>query len=51
MENYKIIQILESTNSRIEKERIVLNEMNNHNDTFFKGMELAYNKLITFGVN
>ncbi len=50
MENYKIIQILESTNSRIEKERIVLNEMNNHNDTFFKGMELAYNKLITFGV-
>ena len=50
MENYKIIQMLESTNSRIEKESIILNEMKNQNHTFFKGMELAYNKLITFGV-
>ncbi len=50
MENFKLIQRLESTNSRISKEEILLNEMKNKNDIFFKGMELAYNKLLTFGI-
>ncbi len=50
MENSKIIKKLESTNSRISKEEIILNEMKNNNQVFFKGMELAYNKLLTFGV-
>ncbi len=50
MENFKLIQRLESTNSRISKEEILMNEMKVNNDIFFKGMSLAYNKLITFGV-
>ena len=45
MENFKIIQKLESTNSRLSKEEIILNEMKNKNEVFFKGMSLAYNKL------
>jgi len=50
MENFKIIQKLESTRSRLLKEEIILNEMKNKNEVFFKGMTLAYNKLLTFGV-
>ena len=50
MENFKLIQKLESTNSRISKEEIILDQMRSKNDIFFKGMELAYNKLLTFGV-
>ena len=50
MENFKIIQKLESTSSRLSKEEIILNEMKNKNEVFFKGMSLAYNKLLTFGV-
>ena len=50
MENFKIIQKLESTNSRILKEKILLHEMKNKNDHLFNGMKLAYNKLVTFGV-
>ena len=50
MDNHKIIKSLESTSSRIDKENIILNEMRSQNDVFFKGMELAYNKLLTFGV-
>ncbi len=50
MENNKIIKSLESTTSRIDKENIILKEMKNENKIFFKGMELAYNKLLTFGV-
>ena len=50
MENFKIIQKLESTNSRILKEEILLHEMKNKNDHLFNGMKLAYNKLVTFGV-
>ena len=50
MENFKIIQELELTSSRLSKEQIILDEMRNNNEIFFKGMELAYNKLITFGV-
>ena len=33
-----------------QKEEIILNEMKNKNEVFFKGMTLAYNKLLTFGV-
>ena len=50
MDNHKIIKSLESTSSRIDKENIILNEMRSQNDVFLKGMELAYNKLLTFGV-
>ena len=50
MENFKIIQRLESTSSRLLKEEIILNEMKNSNEVFFEGMTLAYNKLLTFGV-
>ena len=50
MENFKIIKKLESTSSRLSKEEIILNEMKNKNEVFFKGMSLAYNKLLTFGV-
>ena len=50
MENFKIIRKLESTSSRLSKEEIILNEMKNKNEVFFKGMSLAYNKLLTFGV-
>ena len=50
MENFKIIQNLEFTSSRLSKEQIILDEMRNNNEIFFNGMELAYNKLITFGV-
>ncbi len=50
METFKIIQELELTSSRLSKEQIILDEMKNNNEIFFKGMELAYNKLITFGV-
>ena len=50
MENFKIIKKLESTNSRLSKEEIILNEMKNKNEVFFKAMSLAYNKLVTFGV-
>ena len=50
MENFKIIQKLETTSSRLSKEEIILNEMRNKNEVFFKGMTLAYNKLLTFGV-
>ena len=50
MENFKIIKKLESTSSRLSKEEIILNEMKNKNEVFFKGMRLAYNKILTFGV-
>ncbi len=50
MENFKIIRKLESTNSRLSKEEIILKEMKNNNQIFFNGMSLAYNKLLTFGV-
>ena len=50
MENYKFILQLESTNSRIEKEKIILNQMRNQNKIFLDGLKLAYDKLLTFGV-
>ena len=50
MENYKIILQLESTNSRIEKEKIILDQMKKKNEIFLYGLNLAYDKLLTFGV-
>ncbi len=50
MENFKLIKKLESTNSRISKEEIILHEMKEDNHIFFNGMKLAYDKLLTFGV-
>ena len=50
MSNSEIIKSIESSNSRIFKENIILEEMNKQNDNFFKGLSLAYNKLLTFGV-
>ncbi|MFL2660344.1 MAG: ATP-dependent DNA ligase [Alphaproteobacteria bacterium] len=50
MQNHKIILHLESTTSRIEKEKIILNQMENKNKIFLDGLKLAYDKLLTFGV-
>lgn len=45
-----IILELESNNSRLFKEGIIIREMENDNIEFFLGLKLALNKLITFGV-
>ncbi len=50
MMNHNIVSQLESTNSRLIKEEIILKQMKLENKVFFKGMNLAYNKLLTFGV-
>ncbi len=50
MENHKLIKALESTNSRILKEKIIHDQMINNNKFFLEGLKLAYNKLLTFGV-
>ena len=50
MNNSEVIMKIESSNSRIFKEKIILEQMNKQNDIFFKGLSLAYNKLLTFGV-
>ncbi len=50
MKNYKIILQLEATSSRIEKEKIILCQMKEKNEIFFNGLNLAYDKLLTFGV-
>ena len=50
MNNSLIIKKLESSNSRLFKEEVLLKEMNNKNDLFFEGLRLAFNKLLTFGV-
>ena len=51
MSNSEIIKSIESSNSRIFKENIILEEMNKQNDIFFKGLSLAYNKLLLLGLN
>ena len=50
MSNSHIIQKLESSNSRLFKEEVLLKEMDCKNDVFFEGLRLAFNKLLTFGV-
>ena len=50
MENYKLIQELESNRSRLFKEEVLLREMKNKNSLFFEGLKYACDRLITFGV-
>ena len=50
MNNSEIIKLIESSNSRLFKESIILEQMKRGNDIFFKGLSFAYNKLLTFGV-
>ena len=50
MNNSDLIKELESSNSRLFKEEILLREMNKENVVFFEGLKLAYNRLLTFGV-
>ena len=50
MQNFEIIKELESNNSRIFKEKIILREMDKGNDIFFEALNFACDKLVTFGV-
>ena len=50
MTNSEIVKLIESSNSRLFKENIILEQMKIKNDIFFEGLSLAYNKLLTFGV-
>ena len=51
MENYSdIIKSLESTNSRLDKEEILRESMNQKLDNFFQGIKLALDPMITFGI-
>ena len=47
---YQIIQELESDNSRLAKESILIREVANNNQLFFDGIRLALDNFITFGV-
>ena len=46
----KIIKKIESSNARLFKEAVILEQMLENNEVFFQGLNLAYNKLLTFGV-
>lgn len=46
-----IIIELESDNSRLYKESIIIDQMKNGNTEFFEGVRFACDKLITFGVS
>jgi DNA ligase-1 len=47
---HHIIQALESDNSRLAKEEIILQEALKDNEEFFQGCRMAYDAMITFGV-
>ena len=47
---HHIIQALESDNSRLVKEEIILKEALSDNEEFFQGARMAYDAMITFGV-
>jgi len=47
---WDVITLLESDNSRLAKESIILSEAENNNDIFFKGCHLALNNIDTFGI-
>ena len=49
-EPYKIIQELESDNSRLFKESVIAREMEAGNDEFFLGVSIALNKLHVFNI-
>ena len=46
----KIIKEIESSNARLFKESVILEQMKLNNDIFFQGLDFGYNKLLTFGV-
>ena len=50
MQPLHVIQRLAATNSRIEKEQIVIDAFMKNCEQFFVGARLAYDQLITFGV-
>jgi len=50
MESYKVIQELESDNSRKFKESVIARESKNHNTELFEGISMALDKLRTFGL-
>ena len=50
MNNAEIIRLIESSNSRLFKENIILEQMKLQNNILFSGLSLAFNKLLTFGV-
>ena len=45
-----VIRSLENHNSRLDKEAIILAQAEWKNDEFFKGVRLALDPMITFGV-
>jgi DNA ligase-1 len=47
---WEVIAEIESDNSRLVKESIVLKEAQNNNDEFFQGLRLCYDSMITFGL-
>ena len=47
---YQIIRELESDNSRLAKEAVLLREANAGNTEFYRGCRLAYDPMITFGI-
>lgn len=47
---HKIIKLLESTNSRLDKEAIVKKAAQDNEEEFFEGARLALSKFVTFGV-
>jgi DNA ligase-1 len=47
---HQIIEELESDNSRLAKEAVVLREAEANNDELFEGLRLCYDPMITFGV-
>lgn len=50
MESWNVIQELESDNSRLFKESVVKRESDANNKEFFEGVNLALDKLRTFGL-
>lgn len=50
MSCHTVIQKLESDNSRLAKEAIVLSEATTNNSEFFNGAKMALDALVTFGV-
>jgi DNA ligase-1 len=47
---HQIIAKLESDNSRLFKESVIAEEMNNNNTEFFEGIKLCLSPFVTFGV-
>ena len=47
---WEVISLLEADNSRLSKERILKDEINEKNSIFFEGCKLSMDKLTTFGL-